>query len=565
MRRARHSFLRKLQHQAYMWYVEQNPSYKQIPPQEKIKDYSSQPTTTQQTTNTNTKIAIVGAGIAGLSAALELRDFLSSNQGSNIQATIDIYESSNFAGGRMNSNTTDWGSPATSEWCGELIDSGHTTILNLASRFNLTIVDLINGQPSGTTDTYMINNNIYSYSQIVADFQPVYTILQNQNNLAPFPTTYDSFTQEGKGLDNMSVYDWIENYVSGGHKSNFGKLLDAAYNEEFGVITHNQSSLNVVYLLGFQPGTASDFNIYGVSDERYHIKEGNNALPQAILASLTPITNTAGTSTFTINYGSSLTKISVDNNNKINLVFNSANTSVCNNTLLYDQVILTMPFTRLRQIDYSGAGFDKIKNRAIQQLGYGANTKVSLLFKSRYWNTNKCLGSGTTNSNGPTLSSTGTVYTDTFSVWDTTRGLSTNSGILTYYSNVNTNLFNAQITPRLSTKTATGVEKAWLNSTISKVLANLETVYKGITQFYAGTGTVSNPTLDQNLLGSYSCWLRGQYTSFSGYEGVAQGVLNNIHFAGEHCSLSFQGYMEGGADEGIRAASEIIGIWNPSS
>jgi monoamine oxidase len=36
---------------------------------------------------------------------------------------------------------------------------------------------------------------------------------------------------------------------------------------------------------------------------------------------------------------------------------------------------------------------------------------------------------------------------------------------------------------------------------------------------------------------------------------VAQG---NVHFAGEHCSVNFQGYMEGGAREGIRAAYEIL-------
>jgi monoamine oxidase len=46
----------------------------------------------------------------------------------------------------------------------------------------------------------------------------------------------------------------------------------------------------------------------------------------------------------------------------------------------------------------------------------------------------------------------------------------------------------------------------------------------------------------------------GQYTSFSGYEGAAQGA---IHFAGEHCSVNFQGYMEGGASEGARAALEV--------
>ena len=32
----------------------------------------------------------------------------------------------------------------------------------------------------------------------------------------------------------------------------------------------------------------------------------------------------------------------------------------------------------------------------------------------------------------------------------------------------------------------------------------------------------------------------------------------NIFFAGEHCSLEYQGYMEGGASEGARAAKEIL-------
>jgi monoamine oxidase len=57
------------------------------------------------------------------------------------------------------------------------------------------------------------------------------------------------------------------------------------------------------------------------------------------------------------------------------------------------------------------------------------------------------------------------------------------------------------------------------------------------------------------LLGSYSCFLVGQYTTIAGYEKVRQG---NIHFAGEHCSFNFQGYMEGGAEEGKRAANEVL-------
>ena len=70
---------------------------------------------------------------------------------------------------------------------------------------------------------------------------------------------------------------------------------------------------------------------------------------------------------------------------------------------------------------------------------------------------------------------------------------------------------------------------------------------------------MSTPWTDPNLLGSYSCWKVGQYTTFAGYERVRQG---NCHFAGEHCSINFQGFMEGGAEEGRRAAKEVIGDYS---
>jgi len=42
---------------------------------------------------------------------------------------------------------------------------------------------------------------------------------------------------------------------------------------------------------------------------------------------------------------------------------------------------------------------------------------------------------------------------------------------------------------------------------------------------------------------------------FGNYEGVPQG---RIHFAGEHCSYNYQGFMEGGAETGLAAANQII-------
>lgn len=91
-------------------------------------------------------------------------------------------------------------------------------------------------------------------------------------------------------------------------------------------------------------------------------------------------------------------------------------------------------------------------------------------------------------------------------------------------------------------------------------LKQLEEVWPGATAEYNGTAMLSHPGSDPNLLGSYSCWLVGQYTLFSGYEKARQGKQDmKIHFAGEHCSTNFQGFMEGGAQEGARAANEILG------
>ncbi len=221
------------------------------------------------------KIVIVGAGIAGLNAALTLRD-------AGFDSTI--YESSNRIGGRMHSNVTTWSNQQKSEWCGEFINSVHKTILKLAKRFGLTVVDEIAAQPAGSVDTLYFDGKYYSRDQADRDFAPVNAILQQQVTLAP-STVYNSYTQTGYDLDHLSVYDWIEKYVPRGHKSQLGRYLDSAYNQEYGLDTSLQSSLNLIYLLGFQPASGP-WQIYGTSDERYSILGGNELLPKTIAASL---------------------------------------------------------------------------------------------------------------------------------------------------------------------------------------------------------------------------------------------------------------------------------------
>jgi monoamine oxidase len=89
----------------------------------------------------------------------------------------------------------------------------------------------------------------------------------------------------------------------------------------------------------------------------------------------------------------------------------------------------------------------------------------------------------------------------------------------------------------------------------TQFLQQLEPVFPGITAAWNGRATLNAPFLSPFLRGSYSYWRRGQYTLFSGSERERSG---RCHFAGEHCSTNYQGFMEGGTEEGARAANEIL-------
>ena len=205
------------------------------------------------------RIAIVGGGIAGLTAALTLAD-------AGLASTV--YEAAGRIGGRMHSDRRGyWSDGQTSEWCGELIDSNHKTILHLAQRFRLATSDLFGAEPNGSEDTLSFFGHYYPEAQADADFQPVHQALQRDVQTASYPTTASISTPGGIALDDMSVHDWIESRVPGGHGSPLGMYLDTAYNEEYGAETTDQSALNLVYLLGYK-ASPGNFSIFGASDER---------------------------------------------------------------------------------------------------------------------------------------------------------------------------------------------------------------------------------------------------------------------------------------------------------
>jgi monoamine oxidase len=453
---------------------------------------------------TSPRIVIVGAGLAGLTAAYQLRQ---AGFGSS------VYEANTRLGGRCWSyrpgDVFDGGQVA--EHGGELIDQGHTALRQLAQNLGLTLDNLLAGEPNGTEDFYRFLGKPYSFDQATNDLKAIWQTIHQDLSAASYPTLYNSFTQRGLELDQISIYSYIEQVVPGGHKSPLGQLLDVAYNIEYGAETTVQSSLNMLYLLAFSG--QGQLRIFGHSNEKYHVRGGNDQVVSRLAAAL------AGQ----ITTGAPLQSIARNADGTYSLSFTGVK------AVTADHVILALPFSLLRKVDYKRAGFNAIKVKAITELPMGTNSKLHVQFDSRYWYT---LGN-----NGNTFADTG--YQNT---WEVTRSQPGTQGILVDYTGGTVGASFAPNKGSPAARTAT-------------FLSQIEPLLPGITPHWNGRATIDYWAGNPWTLGSYSYWKVGQYTGFSGAEKEASG---NCHFAGEHTSQDFQGFLNGAVETGQRAAGEIL-------
>ena len=468
------------------------------------------------------RVAVVGAGIAGLTAALALHD-------RGLRCTV--FEGQHRIGGRMHSEDRFWGNGQVSEYGGELIDTDHTLMQALAKRFDLELVDVLADEGKRQQTIYE-NGAYYPERELFRDFRPVYRTLAAQVAAAGPATTFAHSTAAGRELDRLSLTDWIRRYVPGGLKSDLGAFMLLQYVAEYGIDPDAQSSLNMVYWIGRQPSynqTTGEFVALGPSDERYHIARGNQRLPEAIAAALPP---------GSVRLGQRLEAIARRPDGRIALEFASGGVT---RTETFDKVILTVPFIVLRGIDTTRAGFDERKRQAIAELGYGDHSKLIVQFDERYW---RAPGPW------PGSSSGDITYDGPFvQTWEASRGQPGRTGLIVDFAAA---AGSAALHPAAPYTTSLAPGTA---AYAASFVQELERVWPGAKRHFTGKATLSHVTADPFARGSYAGWLRGQYTRFAGYERVRQG---NVLFAGEHCSVLLQGFMEGAAREGARAARDVL-------
>jgi monoamine oxidase len=449
------------------------------------------------------RIAIVGAGMAGLNAAYKLQ---------KVGLNAKVFEGSDRTGGRMFTAKDLLGAGLTTELGGEFIDSGHEEMLALMQEFGLNQLDTQSDEVSKLEkETYFIGGRHHTLAQAAREFVPLAKKVQEH---------YDSMGEvvdwqtEGGGsaFDKMSVAEYFDSI---GARGWLRKVLDVAYVTEYGLEPGEQSALNFVFLIGTGDLASADaFDLLGESDERYKVRGGNQQLVDELAKRVEPQIQRRHRLEAIKSRGQGYTlTFQTDSGAKDEAA---------------DVVVLALPFSLLREVSLQ-VELPPVKQKAIQELAYGTNAKVLVGFRNRPW-----IEKGFT----------GSTYSDeVFQLaWDNSFLQSGTEGGLTLYSG-----------GKLGIESGNGTAEA----AAERLMPGIERAYPGAAA--RRNGKVSRfhwPTFPWTK-GSYSCYKPGQWTTIAGAEGLPVG---NLFFAGEHCSYDFQGYMNGAAQSGLDVAKAVMAV-----
>jgi monoamine oxidase len=445
-------------------------------------------------------VVVVGAGIAGLAAAYRLHQ---------VGVPVRLLEAQGRVGGRMLSLRGHFADGQVVELGGELIDTGHAALRGLCAELGLALDDLADESPGLAHDTWYFGGRLRSEAEIVDAFRPVTARIEaDLAALGDGDVTYR--TPQGAGdLDHTPLAAWLDGTgVAGWLRT----LLDVAYATEYGLETADQSALNLLMMIEAKP---EPFKVFGDSDERFHVRGGNDSVTAALASRLGPRVET----------GCVLEALRQGPDGRMVL---SVRRGGASREVKAAYVVLALPFTLLRDVRLD-LELPPVKRKAITELKYGTNAKLMVGFAERVWRT-------VHRTNGSLMADLAFQTT-----WETSRRQAGRAGVLTNFSGAGHGIVVGR---------GSAAEQA------AALVRDLETVWPGLAAARAGQKEVrfhwpSHPW----TRGSYASYGVGQWTTLCGAEREPVGRL---YFAGEHCSLSAQGFMEGGCETGEAAAAAIL-------
>lgn len=457
-------------------------------------------------------VVVVGAGLAGVTAAYRL---------AQVGIPVSLYEARDRVGGRCWSLREFPGSQVA-EHGGELIDTRHVHLRRLANELGLTLEDFFDRQGNAPLWPTYIDGTWYPMDAWDADFETLTSAIIDEayaigavsgESIDERAFSWGTATPGAVALDQMNMRDWLDLRLPSMTATPFGRLLERLVSGGTGLPSTQLSAVGWFDFLGEDGG-----------DERYHIRGGNDQVPNLCAAALP-----AGS----LHLDAPLQSLRRLSSGRYELCFGGIRSPVS-----ADRVILALPYTTLRDVDLTAAGFGTHRLQVIDQLGMGTNAKMMLRYDDRPQAHTIPVAPGAFTGNCAD-------YDDGFQSWESTSRQSGAGSILTLF-------YGGQGAPSWAGRPAHAAARGTI---VTQRVAHLNTTVPGTGPHFTGHAWLDAWSNDPWTKGSYSAFKVGQYTQNWGFNHRPH---RGVHFAGEHTSMHSHAYLNGGVESGQRAAIEIM-------
>lgn len=445
------------------------------------------------TTHKRARVIVVGAGLSGMVAALELR---------TAGFDVTILEASARPGGRVHTLREPFSDGLYAEAGAGRIPSTHDLTLKYVRQFNLTLAPFY---PALGSEVYLIKgkrslvNTAHPLKMSKVDL--ALTEQERQAGLDKLEELYLGDAQREVGR--IQAKDWPSEAVL----RKYGNISIQDFMRAKGASDDATEFL----VSGYQKEAALDFFRDLASHQAPRLSKiagGNDLLPRAFAARLSA----------NIIYGAQVTRLEqTAERTSVTFVQNGLT-----RTLDSEYLICAIPFTVLRHLEVSPA-FSERKQHVIQSMTYGAVSRVYLQTRTKFWNKEGSSGFATVD--------------QPMELWNPTWNQTGGRGLLMAYA-------YEHLAREIGTQSPT--------ERITNMVNYFDQVYPGMTaNFELGTSWIWDE--QPFTKGAYCVYLPGELnTSLP----AAIMLEKRILFAGEHCS-SHPAWMQGALESGIRAAETL--------
>jgi monoamine oxidase len=440
-------------------------------------------------------VTIIGAGLAGLAAALELN---------RAGWQVTVLEARRRVGGRVITVRDGFAGGQYAEGGGEFIEDFHTRLLALIQEFGLE-VDPVGGM-DGWTEWLALDGQVGAASDVArwgidvsAETEKIWAALAELGEQVPDPARPHTAPQAAL-LDRQSASDWLKTIAVHPLAK---KLFVARLRSEYTLEPDHYSLLDLARWGAFY------YRDHQAGRKAFRIRGGNDLLPQAMARVLPDLRlNSAVVAVRTLNH-------------KIEVEYQTSESRV--EHVLSDYAVIATPFRPLRQIKFEPA-LPVGTQSMIDNLTYGTVTKVLIQYNRRL----------------AEMGWSGRIMTDLpmTCTWPPAERLGGPYDMVTVYTGANAGAEFSKLSDEDRIKTA---------------IAQVEQVCPGSAQHVVATRTIAWPN-EPFTQGSYAAFGLGEVTA---YWALLRQPVGHLYFAGEHTAVH-QGYMEGAVESGQRVAREIL-------